>query len=436
MSAPYESPEVRAAWAGRAPRPAGAEIIPVHAPVGPALERLLASMIEADEVYIVGVLPWECSRRLIELRQQRIAHGPPPPPKTVHYFIPKRDEKSTGAVMAPRIQRWVAGLFGVRNWVVPYREEGANRDTLIIHHYRDDPGSRVILTRKGDHFRASTVVNLPLTSLPSEGTLIVADFGELQTGEIRKRVLDDLLPNSLPGEIRQVRCFGPRYEDTGDPNSFTPRLMRLTDRRRLNPGETEPAVVVAICGRTARGPVVVLKRRHRSNAFDDFDRLSLISEHVIADDLVDWIKRLPRPLDPDDGRAVEQLWAAAGRPKQIVLPQQFFAEAAQRELFLSCGLNVDFNRLDFRGYRLVGREEDDTHLGFAVYRLDLIQNDDLDELEIVRQWSTDMVPVPLDRLYDHPEQLNRLLRLQRGWLVQNVLPHAPRVPGPRTEGAP
>jgi hypothetical protein len=176
----------------------------------------------------------------------------------------------------------------------------------------------------------------------------------------------------------------------------------------------------------------VLKRRHRSNAIDDFDKLSLISEHVIVEDLVSWMRRIPEPLDPDDTVAMGQLWAAARRPRHLVLEQQFFAEAAQRELFLSCGLNVDFARLDFRGYRMVNRE-DDTYLGFAVFRLDLIQNDQLDELEIVRRWSPDIVPVMIDRLYDQPDQhLNRLLRLQRRWLMANVFARpAPPVIRPR-----
>ena len=89
-------------------------------------------------------------------------------------------------------------------------------------------------------------------------------------------------------------------------------------------------------------------------------------------------------------------------------------------MFLSCGLNIDADRLEFYGYRLVKRE-DGGHLGFAVYRLDLIQSDDLDELDIAVQWSPeDMVPVPLDVLYDGTRSLNRLLRLQRDWLMQNV----------------
>lgn len=424
MTTPYEAAEVRAARAGKAPRPAGAEVIPVHAPVGPDLDVLLHEMIDADEVFIVGLLPWECSRRLIELQQDRLAGVGAHRPKTVHYFIPERDAKNTGATMGPSIQRWIAGLFGVRNWVTPRRDDDANPDTLVIHLYQDDTGGRVVLTRTGDTFQATTLLYLPLPRLSGDGVLTVAAFDTAQTEKIRAEVLGKLLPESRQWAIRQVRCYGPKYEDSGDSNAFTPRVQRITTNRKIQPKETEPAVVIAVCGMSFQGPVVVLKRRHQSNSIDDFGVLSLISEHVIVEDLVAWLRRVPQPLDADDDRAVDQLWKAAGRPKRLILEPQFFAEAAQRELFLSCGLNIDFDRLDFCGYRLVNRE-DDTHLGFAVFRLDLLQNDTTDELDIVTQWSPDMVSVPISKLYDGTFPLNRLLRLQERWLMSNVFSKPP-----------
>lgn len=415
MTDDYVPPEARSA---RANRPAGRdETIPVDAPVAAALDSLLTAMVEADEVYVVGVLPWECSQRLIEMQAAR--HGPRRA-KTVHYIVPERGAKAPGATMGPSIQRWVAGLFGVRNWVAPHRDDAANPDTLKLHHYEDDPGGRVVLTRRSDRYQAATLLYLPLAQTPSGGSLAAAWFSEEETARIRDHVLGELLPNTRNWEIRQVRCLGPQYMDNGDPDNFQPRLLGLTSRRTIRPDETEPAVVVAVRGRTADGPILLLKRRHRSNSIDDFDVLSLVSEHVIVEDLGSWLKRLQEPLDPRDREAREQLWKAVGRPKEIILEEQFFAEAAQREMFLSCGLNIDVDRLEFRGYRLIKREEGG-HLGFAVYRLDLIQQDDLDELDIAVKWSPeDMVPVPLDTLYDGTRSLNRLLRLQRDWLMQNV----------------
>lgn len=413
MNPGYEPPEARSARANRLP---SARTITVDAPVGPALDSLLAEMVDADEVYVVGTLPWECSQRLIDLQRDRDRRRPG---KIVHYIVPEQDAKNLGATMGPRNQRWVTGLFGVRNWVVPHRDEHANPDTLKLYLYSDDPGGRFVLTRTGEQYRAATLLYLPSAQQPSGGSLAVARFAEAETRRIREHVLDELLPHTRQWEIRQVRCYGPRIMDDGDPNSFHPRVLGLTSRRTIRARETEPAVVVAVCGRTYRGPVVMLKKRHRSNSIDDFDVLSLVSEHVIVEDLVTWRQRLSKPLDPDDQVALDQLWVAAGRPKEIVLEQKFFAEAALRELFLSCGLNVDADRLDFRGYRLVDRE-DGGHLGFAVYRLDLIQDDTLDELEIVRKWSPDMVEVPIAGLYAEPAKLNRLLRLQRDWLMQEL----------------
>jgi len=423
----YEAPEVRAVRGSFPARP-------IKVTVGRDIDTLLNQMIEADEVYIVGVLPWECSRRLIELQQSRGADAQPAP-KTVNYLIPRRDDKGAGKAMGPRVQRWVAGVFGVRNWVIPHRDESRNRDRLRIRLLDDDAGAHVVLTRRGEHFEATQITYLISLSDPAAGLLAIAECDPATTDKIRAHVIDDLLPRAPIWEIRQVRCYGPLYEASTDQNRFTPRIWRLTRERQLQPDETEPAVIVAVCGHTSEGPAVVLKRRRPSNSLDDFDRLSLISEHVIVEDLVDWVKRVPTPLDADDTRAREQIWKAAGRPTQLILRDQFFEEAAQRELYVSCGLNIEAGRLDLRGYRRV-RREDGTHLGFAIFRLDLRQDDDVDELEIIDGWSKDMVPVPIDRLYtgNVDVELNRLLRLQREWLVANVFSPARPTPngaGPR-----
>lgn len=427
MQNPYDPPEVKAARSAVTLRQRQAATIPVRAPIGPTVEALFRQMLDAHEVFILGSLPWECSQRLITLQHERLKAAAPPPVKTVHYFIPERDAKYAGATMGPRIQRWIAGLFGVRNWIVPDRDDDTNRDTLIMHIYRYDAGGCTVLIRTGDYFAAASINYLPVAIYPTAGVLTIAPYEADQRDVVREHIFKDLIPNSRRYEIRQVRCIGPNAETAKDSGAFTPQVLRLTTRRKLNPTETEPAVVIAVCGHTSRGPVVMLKQRNRANSIDDFDKLSLVSEHVIVDDLVSWVDKLRQPLNEDDTLAQEQLWTAAGRPNRLVLEQQFFAEAAQRELFISCGLNVASERLRFCGYRRVDRE-DQTHLGFAVFRLDLIQTDDLDELQIVRSWSRDMVEVPIPQLYQDPylDQLNRLLRLQQPWLLKNIF--SPRSP--------
>jgi hypothetical protein len=351
----------------------------------------------------------------------------PPPAKTVHYFMPHRSPRDIGSAMGSRTQHWFAGLFGMRNWIVPNRDDDANVDTLLMHLYNDDSdgGGCTVLHRKGDIFRATSLNYLPVARRSAKGVLVIAPLDTGQTEIVRGHVFDHLMPHSQPWEIRQIRCYRPSRQ--GDPHGFVPRIWRLTSKRKLESNETEPAVVVAVCGRTSEGPVVVLKERSPSNSIDDFGKLSLISEHVIVEDLVDWVGRLAEPLDADDTQAREQVWKAAGRPAQLMLDERFFKAAAQRELFISCGLDVDFDRLKFHGYRLVNRE-DGTHLGFAVYRLDLIQDDAVDELDTVTKWSHDMRPIVVDKLYLEPNigRLNRLLRLQQTWLLGNVL--APAVP--------
>ena len=379
-------------------------------------------MIDADEVFIIGMLPWECARRLIELQSKRIRDGRPGPAKTVHYFMPERDVRNTGATLAPWVQRWIAGLFGVRNWVVPSRDDSANRDTLRMYLHRYDAGGCIVLVRTAQRYESTILAYLPVAKYPTNGVLTTADLAADQTEKVRRHVLDDLMVKSRPWDIRFVRCYGPQWAPSTPSDTFEPRIWRLTRERKIQAFETEPAIAVAICAKTFEGPVVVLKHRHRSNAIDDFDRISLISEHVIAEDLVGWVRNLNGPLATDDKQAREQLWRAAGRPERLILEPAFFKVSAQRELFISCGLNVDLDRLMFRGYRQV-RREDGSHLGFAVFRLDLIQDDPLDELQIVESWSSDLRLVPIDKLYQEPyvSRLNRLLRLQQGWLLSEVL---------------
>lgn len=421
----YVPPEVHAIQAGRdIPKPRGGEpgpaTIPAKAEIGPDIDALLARMIDADEIYIMGMMPWECSRRLIEIQRERTEAGRPPPPKVVRYFSPPRDEARTGDTMGPRVQRWTAGLFGLRNWVTPSREESDNRDRLLMYLYRSDGGGCIIVVRRRGAVHASSLNYLPVTKYPAVGVLTVADYSAEETEKAYRHALDDLIPNGKPWQIRQVRCAGPA-DEAPPGEQFTGRISRITSHRLVQPSETEPAVVIAVCGLTSKGRVVVLKKRDRYNSIDDFERLSLVSEHVIVGDLGDWLKNRPA-LSTDDDEALEQIWAAAGRPTHLVLQEQFFKAAAQRELFLSCGLNVDFDRLRFCGYRSADRENG-THLGFAVFRLDLIQRDDIDELEIIRGWSADMTAIPIAQLYQPPNagHLNRLLRLERDWLLRDVL---------------
>ncbi len=267
--------------------------------------------------------------------------------------------------------------------------------------YRYDDSGCIVLYRTGELYQAFVLNHLPVAKVPTPGVIVFAPLDPAEVEKVHQHVVNDLQPYSQPWEIRQVRCQGPQPGASGIPETFTPVVGRLTRERRLQPAETEPAVAIAICGQTSKGPVVLLKRRHRKNAIDDFDRLSLVSEHVIVEDLHTWIDRVPQPLDADDRRAQEQIWRAAGRPRPFLLEVQFFKEAAQRELLLSCGLNVEFNRLHFCGYRLVERE-DGGYLGFAVFRLDLIQQDQFDELDIVEGWSEDMFAVHIETLYRGP----------------------------------
>jgi hypothetical protein len=144
----------------------------------------------------------------------------------------------------------------------------------------------------------------------------------------------------------------------------------------------------------------------------------LISERLTVDDLVDWLG--PGQLPDDDSDALDELFDNADQ--DLTLKLDFFRSAARRELFLSCGLNIDFDRLDFCGYRLVERENEGTYLGFAVFRLNLAKTPEFNEMRSIQRWSKAMHRVPISKLYapENRDRLNRLLVTDREWLHANV----------------
>jgi hypothetical protein len=172
-----------------------------------------------------------------------------------------------------------------------------------------------------------------------------------------------------------------------------------------------------VTAKTASGPSVVLKLRTEANSRDDFGTLSLLSERVLLEDLKPAV-----PVEPDREHALDALWVAAGQPDTFEIPQDSFRRAAQRELFLSCGLDVAADRFSLRTTFLLDREGEDTYLGFYVFVLDLNRGAPIDELDHARRWNRDLRVVPFRELYGraYRDKLNRLLRRREGWLREHV----------------
>lgn len=398
----------------------------VYAPIGPDIEGLMQEVIAADVVDILGVLPWPCAERLIELEKQRTREGLPViHPREVRYLTPARDRITLyrhSGVLGRVVQRWVAGITGLRNWLAPLSDD---REALRIFEFDDVFLDCIVYTRRGRTQGVTIISQLPPVRTAAaaggadETTLVISAMPADQVDGFLEYV-ESLVGRSMPLAPRQVLC-GLRPEPAEPPTAgreFHPVITGFNTQRKPV-DSVVPAVAVAICTSTPRGPAVLLKLRTPRNSRDDFGLLSLISERVLVEDLAEL---LTGPADPDLEKALEDMWLRAGQPETFEVPEAAFRRAAQRDLFMSCGLDISADRLDFRGTCLLDREGENSWLGFYVYRLNLVRSPAADELAHAKGWSPDLQTVPLRNLYatQTRPQLNRLLRRRDAWLREAV----------------
>lgn len=399
-------------------------------PLNPDVDHLLDEMLAADQVDILGVLPWQCAARLQRLETLRLEAGRPVIHRQqVRYFTPARDRISLyrqPGVLGMLVQRWIAGLTGLRNWLLSSVPADGTADSLTVYEFDELYLDCLVYTRTGEGHSVTVLSQLPLLASSdrpgaADETLVITRMAEDQVAEFRK-YLSSLVTQVAPLQPRQILC---RAEDAdreprGNGSEFTPVISEILSYGQRRPaGSVVPVAVVAVRVRTAKGPSLLLKLRTERNSRDDWGRLSLISERVLVEDLTAW---LTQPLEADPVHALDTLWLRAGEPEPFELPESAFRKAAQRELFLSCGLDVADDRLELCGSCLLDREDEETSLGFFVYRLDLDRSAAFDELRHARRWSPDLRLVALSELYlpDRREKLNRLLRGRDVWLQENV----------------
>jgi hypothetical protein len=419
--------------------PQGPSPITVSVPVGPGVDQLFEDILSADKVDILGIMPWQCAARLIDISARRQhANQPVIKAKDVRYFTPARDHIAVDQhsdVLGSLVQRWVAGITGIRNWLIPRREDRATRQPVIYEFNEPYFGCVVHTVRDGRH-TGTVFSQLPRITTRISGdevpdtTLLYSHMPDDQV-QLFRRYLDGRARQAVPLVSRDLICR--RVEST--PGSvrtgteFTPYISHLIPYERALPADSvTPVAVVAVCAPTAQGDAVLLKQRARWNARDDFDSLSLVSERIRE---VDIVPGLRRPLDRDDSRAVEDLWLQAGKPEDFVIGDGAFLRAAQRELYMSCGLDVETSRLSFRGSCLLNREGESTYLGFYVYRIDLARSAEFDELAHAEAWNPDLRRILLKDLYraGYRDRLNRLLSRREAWLQQAVFAAPPTEDG-------
>jgi len=410
----------------------GTAEISAPGPVSSAVDDLLTRMLKAEQVDIIGVLPWQCAARLIEFQrdlEQRQENWQLP---SVRYFTPSSARITLyrhKELLGPIVRHWVAGINGLRNWLRPWPLQAPESARLRIYEFNDIYLDCIVYTKSSDRDTEVTLLSqLPQLKSPSPGSpasnvtdLVVCRISDDQIARLDRyrQALVDRAHLMVP---RHVLCRSDsNTQEPGAPGSeFKPVILQLHPNRTLYPeGTVSVGALIAVCCSTARGDGILLKERTPRNSYDDLGKLSLLSERVLAEDMS---ADLSEQLDPDDDRALEELWLWAGRPTSFEIPESAFRHAAQRELFVTCGLDVPADRLELRGRCFLEREGENKYLGLYVYRLELLRDAVFDELDYAQRWEEDLRLVLLSELYQPPmrKRLNRLLREREAWMKASV----------------
>ncbi|MFI6067390.1 hypothetical protein ACIA47_19345 [Micromonospora sp. NPDC051227] len=400
--------------------------LPIQSTSSTDVEAVLVEILDADRVDIIGVLPPHCVDRLVELHALReTAEGRGSLPSHVRYVTPARDRVTLyrqPGVLGTLVQRWITGVAGLRNWLEPRTTDPNRSRRLEIFQFDDMFLDCVVYSVRDGVERAAILSQLPiLTSgqvrpATAISTVVASRMSTTQINDL-KTYIRLLLSQATPLTQRQIRCSSTENRRIGGP--FVPAIRRVAAYGRLAVDDVEPVAVVAICANTASGPCVLLKPRNLKNSRDDFRKLSLVSERILIEDMSQYSRG---SIDGDHEKALDDLWMAANQPEPFLIPEESFRKAAQRELFVTCGLDVVSDRLSLKGTCVLDREDEATHLGFYVFRLDLLRSTGVDELKEVQAWNPELTLVPIADLYSTPirPRLNRLLTRKQDWLVDHV----------------
>ena len=172
-------------------------------------------------------------------------------------------------------------------------------------------------------------------------------------------ILDDMHSRLIEGceelAIRQVRCDLIEAGDaTGSPpqdgrhDGKTPYLVVHGLEPYGTGGQARPACLpvaaVMIRANTNRGPVVMLRQRNEFSDTDSFGKYSLITSRLLEEDLATGLG-VPVFADRHVDAATDAMWQATRSDGPLGVPVKAFIRAAQRELFICCGLDAPFLRL-------------------------------------------------------------------------------------------
>ncbi|MCY9555688.1 hypothetical protein M5W98_29190, partial [Paenibacillus apiarius] len=148
-----------------------------------------------------------------------------------------------------------------------------------------------------------------------------------------------------------------------------------------------------------------------------------ITSRLLEEDLATALG-VPVFADRHVDAATDAMWQATRTDGPLGVPVKAFIRAAQRELFICCGLDAPESRFQFHGYQVVSTA-DGSQLGFAVFELVLNRHEPFDELVAAEDWDREenLLVVSQSDLYTeaYTDRLNRLLTQREGWFRTTIL---------------
>ncbi len=396
------------------------------------LDRALRT---ARSITICGIAPRSLVEAMQRVAKQLNDEGSVPPWRRITVVTPADAlvfATAGNARLGSVVQQWQSALNGIRNCVRQVIADGEQATGAgpglelsfigIGHLFLEV----VLLIEDRDSGRESLWASVGPSLARDDSTYLVEPPGTVLFNKISSTVHQliqagkpivtrqlDISPEGLEESLRESQFLGlPRIEVRSLQHFGTP----------VPPPSCTPTAITVLRSASAGRPVVLLKRRTRFTDADDFDKLSLLSGRVLEEDLAGALG-VPLFTDRRSDAAIDGMWKMHGRPERLIVPLDAFIRAAQRDVFVSSGLDISSDRFTHRGCQFVEREEPGVFLFFCIFDVALHRHSHEDELELAEAWNTEQLQrVDQELLYSpkHKPELNRLLLRRQQWLEQNV----------------
>lgn len=397
-----------------------------------ALEQAMRS---ASSIVICGIAPRSLVEAMQRIAKQARDAGSALPWQQITYVTPSAPVVfATGgeARLGSVVQKWQSALNGIRNCARQLMADAeqtahdAHAPELSFLGVTELFLEVVLITREQATGKERLWVSIGPSLAREETVYLVFDQATLLFEKIGG-VVDELRASAKPIVTRQVDVSPEGVEEalgTGE-KTLIPRLeVRSLPHfgAHVPPPSCTPAAITVLRSASAGKPILLLKRRTRFTDADDFDKLSLLSGRVLEEDLAGAFS-VPLFASRSSDAALDAMWKMRGKADRLVVPLDAFIRAAQRDVFLTCGLDIAADRFVHLGCHFIEREQPGMFLFFCIFEVVLYRHKFEDELELAEAWNSEQLErVNQDLLYSatYKPQLNRLLLRRQSWLEEHV----------------